>query len=274
MLQSRRFQCRYIAIRPRVPAVSLSPSDSGLSTTSLRTPSPRRSRWGAIVLAIYAIIAIAAFASGRAWLDELAAFILSSLLLWPGLRRRSIAAWTFWLIAACGILVLAWHGRGELALDFMPVMVNAALCILFARTLAPGRQPLIARLIAAIEGAERLALPRVADYARQLTRAWALLLGLQASVLTLLIACTVPDGLFASFGVSPPFEISGGAWRWYLHLGSYALVLAFLGLEYAYRRWHLRHVPHPSLPAFIARLAKRWPALVRSIADDEAGARP
>jgi len=259
--------------RLRVSAVSLSHPDSGLSTPSLATPSPRRSHAGILALALYVLIMIAAFASGNAWLDELAAFLLLSLLLSPGLRRFSVAAWMLWLIAAGGIAFLAYEGRGDLALDFMPVMVNAALCTLFARTLAAGRQPLIARLIAAIEGPARLALPRVADYARRLTWAWSLLLGAQALLLTVLIVCAVPDGLLARFGVTPPIEVVGRVWRWYLHLGSYAIVLAFLVIEYAYRRWHLRHIPHPSLPTFIARLAQRWPILVRSIADDEAGAR-
>ena len=222
-----------------------------------------------MLVALYALIVIAAFASGRAWLDELAALLLSSLLLWPGLRRRSIAAWALWLIAAGGLLALAAADRGSLALDFMPVMVNAALCTLFARTLARGSEPLIARLIAAIEGPARLALPKVADYARQLTWAWSLLLGAQALFLAALIACFVPDGLLASFGIAPPLEIAGRGWHWYLHLGSYAVVLAFLAVEYAYRRWHLRHVAHPSLPVFIAHLARRWPAIVRSVANDD-----
>ena len=56
------------------------------------------------------------------------------------------------------------------------------------------------------------------------------------------------------------------AWRWYLHLGSYLVVCAFLVLEYAWRRWRLRHVPHLPLPIFLARLARRWPSLLRSLA--------
>lgn len=248
-------------------AVPLTPSGSRVAPTS-----PRRPRPGAIVLALYALIAMAAFASGRAWLDELAALLLLSLLLWPGLRRRSVAAWSLWLVAVAGLVALAIADRGNLALDLMPVMVNAALCTLFARTLASGREPLIARLIAAIEGPARLALPKVALYARQLTWAWSLLLGAQALFLAFLVACSVPDGLLASFGIAAPVAIAGRAWRWYLHLGSYAVVLAFLAVEYAYRRWHLRHIPHPSLPVFIAHLARRWPAIVRSVADGEPGA--
>ena len=60
-------------------------------------------------------------------------------------------------------------------------------------------------------------------------------------------------------------------WRWYLHLGSYATVLAFLVVEYAFRRWYLRHIQHVSLPVFVARLVRRWPALARSVMHDPHG---
>ena len=223
---------------------------------------------GTIAFAVYAVVLFAAFASGRAWLEELAALMLVSLLLWPALRRRSAIAGALWAVAALGVALLALTGRGEVALDFIPVMVNAALCVLFARTLARGSEPLIARVIAALETPARLRLPGVAAYARGLTFAWALLLALQATLLTLLIVCAVPGGLLASFGIAPPFEITGRGWRWYLHLGSYTVVLAFIVLEYAWRRWYLRHIPHAPLPVFVAMLARRWPALVRSVMSD------
>jgi uncharacterized membrane protein len=231
-------------------------------------PKPARSRRGALVLFIYVVVLAAAFASGRAWLEELAALMLVSLLLWPALRRRSLIAGGLWAIAAFGIAALALAGRGALALDFMPVMVNAALSALFAQTLARGSTPLIARVIAVLESPERLMLPRVAGYARGLTLAWTLLLGAQAIVLALLILCAVPDGLLTSFGIEPPVAITGSGWRWYLHLGSYSTVLAFLVVEYAFRRWYLRHIPHVSLPLFVTRLVRRWPALAQSVMHD------
>jgi uncharacterized membrane protein len=217
------------------------------------------------VLLVYVVVVAAAFASGRAWLEELAAFMLVSLLLWPAVRRRSLIAGAFWVIAALGIAALAVTGRGAMTLDFMPVMVNAALSGLFASTLVAGAEPLIARVIAVLESPERLKLPRVAGYARALTLAWAVLLALQAIVLTLLILCAVPDGLLASFGMQPPIENTGTGWRWYLHLGSYTTVLGFLVVEYTFRRWYLRHIPHVPLPTFVARLVRRWPALAQSV---------
>jgi len=263
MLQSRRFRRRSHRQRLRVSAVPATIPSPPAAHSKLRGLIV------ATVLIAYAAVIVAAYATGRAWLDELAALMLVTLLLSPGLRRRSVAAWIVWLIAVGGLAFLALTDRGALAIDFMPIMVNAALCTLFARTLAPGSTPLVARVIGVLEGPERLALPGVTDYARRLTFAWAALLGMQAIVLLTLVACAVPDGLIASFGAEPPFAIAGTGWRWYLHLGSYATVLAFIVIEYAYRRWHLRHIPHASLPSFVARLARRWPALARSVMDDD-----
>jgi uncharacterized membrane protein len=235
-------------------------------------PPGSRSRLVVGLLGAYGVLLVAAIASGNAWLDLLAAFALVSLLLSPGLRRGSVFAWSLWLAGAAALTALAALGHGRLALDLMPVFVNLALCTLFARTLARGREPLIAGVIAALEGRERLALPGVAAYARGLTAAWVLLFGAQAALLAWLVACAVPEGALAAFGLPAPLPLHGEAWRWYLHLGSYALVLVFLLGEYAFRRWRLRHIPHASLPRFIGRLVRRWPRLVRSFADDAARA--
>jgi hypothetical protein len=237
---------------------------------SIQNPA-RRSRRGMLVFAAYvAIVAVvaAAFASGREWLDELATLIVVTLVLWPGLRRLSPPAIVLWLASACGIAALAIAGCGDIALDFLPVIINLALCALFARTLAPGAEPLIARLIAVIEDPARVALPRVAGYARALTWVWAIVLGAQALLLAALIVCAVPGGLLARLGIASPFAIAADDWRWFLIFGSYATVLALLVLEYAFRRWYLRHIPHVSLPVFMSRLVRRWPALAASVMRD------
>ena len=245
------------------------------SSVSATLPIPPESsttahgpRHAGLVVAAYLAIVAAAFASGLAWLGEFATVMVATLLLWPGLKRRSIPAILVWLAVVSAVAALALVGRGDIALDFVPVVVNAALCLLFAHTLTPGSTPLIARAIAVIENPERAALPRVAAYARGLTLAWALVLGAQAVVLAALIAFAVPEGFLAAFGVAPPIAIAGEAWRAYLHFGSYVAVIAFLALEYAFRRWHLRHIEHVSLPVFLTRLVRRWPALARSVMSD------
>lgn len=234
------------------------------------TSSARRSRTGVVFVALYLGIVAAAFVLRRAWLDEIATLMVATLLFWPALRRGHIAATAIWAAIAIVVAALAYAGHGDLSLDLLPVIVNAAFCMLFAHTLANGRTPLIARVIAVLEGPERLAQPRVAAYARGLTRAWALLLGAQALLLALLIACAAPHGLLASFGIASPIAVTGDAWRAYLHFGSYAVVLAFFAIEYAWRRWHLRHIEHMPPQQFATGLVQHWPALARTVMDDDA----
>jgi uncharacterized membrane protein len=193
--------------------------------------------------------------------------VLVGAVLSPALRRRSVAAWCAFAGAALALGLLAAGGEGLLALDVLPILVNAALCALFAGTLRRGREPLIARFIAILEGRERLALPRVAAYARNLTRVWALLLGLQACLLGA-IFCFAPGGLSTAVGWPVPALFASPGWRLYLHVGGYALVPLVLVLEYAYRRWHLREIEHPSLPRFVTRVVQRWPALLHGLAAD------
>lgn len=238
---------------------------------SPETPA-RRSRLLLAGVAVYFMLALAAWSSGRGWLAALAVFVLAGALLSPALRRCSVTAWCAWFALALLLGLLAGRGEGLLALDALPILVNGALCALFASTLRGGREPLIARFIAILESRERLAVPRVAAYARQLTWAWALLLGAQAGVLGVIL-CLVPGGVFAAFGATPPAAFAAPGWRWYLHVGGYALVPCVLVLEYAYRRVHLRGVPHAPLPLFVARVVQRWPALLRSIVADADGAR-
>ena len=268
MLESRRFPETFAGDPRALPSVS-----APAPVPPLAAPTARRSRAFVFGLLVYVALLVAAFATGNTLLDELAAFALFSVLLLPGLRRGHVPAWFTWLALAAVLAWLAHRGQGQLALDSLPVLINAALCMVFARTLRAGCEPLIARIIRVLEGPERLAQPGVERYARRLTWAWAFMLGLQACVLLVIVVCSVPDGALASFGARPPLAIAS-TWRWYLHLGSYASVPGFLVLEYAYRRWRLRHLPHAPLPVFLARLARRWPALAASFANDTAHTDP
>lgn len=216
------------------------------------------------LLAAYPVLALAgAFTHWQAF-SVAAVGLLFALLLWPALSRGRVLAWLVWLALLGGIAWLAQRGLATLALQTVPVLVSGLIAWLFGRTLRGGRQPLVAQVIEAVEGAPRLAQPGVARYAHQLTWGWALLLGTQACALLVLLACAVPGGLLWTMGLAPPLALPA---RWalgYVQVGGYGLLLLAFAGEYAFRRWHLRHLQHLGLREFLSRLAARWPQLVKA----------
>jgi uncharacterized membrane protein len=212
---------------------------------------------------VYPALAIAGAITHRQELSLAALLVLLTVVLLPGLVAGRLFAWAIWIGGSTGMLALASRGWLPVVLDLIPVLVNALLAWFFGRTLKAGRQPLIAHFIAAIEGPSRLALPGVARYARHLTAFWTVLLSTQALVLAFLLLCVRPGGLLADMGVSSPLAVPAVLATAYSHLGSYALMVAAFLCEYAFRRVHLRHVPHLSLHRLAIQLMVRWPQLVR-----------
>lgn len=215
------------------------------------------------LLLAYPLLAIAGALTHRQVLALAALLLLLSLLLWPALRARRPGAWLLWSGLLAGSVWLAGRGLAGLALDTVPLLLNLLLAWLFGRTLRAGRQPLIAQFIEAIEGAPRLAMPGIARYARQLTAFWAALLAGQALLLGAMLVCQVPGGLLVRLGAVPPWPVPLAWVQGYVHVGAYLLLAAVFALEYLFRRWHLRHLPHLGLHALLHRLALRWPQLIR-----------
>lgn len=225
----------------------------------IAVPASSRLRIALIGLAVLLYLALAATAasSGDDVLSVVCVMILVSVVLAPRLRARGALAWLAWFAIAAALGLLAALEHGAVALDLVPAVINLALAALFGTTLARGQTPLIARVIEAIEGRERLALPRVADYARGLTQAWTLLFVVQAVLLLGIVA--------ARHGV-----LGNGAPAWaigYLHFGGYLLPAVFMLGEFAFRRRYLHHIPHDSLGGFMQRLVRNWPRLLREHID-------
>jgi uncharacterized membrane protein len=116
-----------------------------------------------------------------------------------------------------------------------PVVINLALCGVFARTLVGDREPLVTR-IARIERSGQLP-PDLARYTRNLTRAWAGFFVLMAAI-SVTLAVTGPLA----------------AWSLFTNILNYLLVALFFILEYLYRRVRYRHHPHASPWQVICRL--------------------
>ncbi len=245
--------------------MTISAAPPAASRRKTAAPSPRSCSWSRrlIAWALACTLLTAGLATRHAWLGAGCGIALVGLVLWPQLRARRAGAAALWLLAAATLGLLATTGQPRGWLDGLSLLVNAALGGLFAATLKRGRQPLIAGAIEVIEGGARLATPGVAGYARNLTRAWACLFGAQALAIALILAWRVPHGLFDALGLGAPVALAAPAWMAYVHVGSGLVAAVFMLAEYAFRRWHLRHVPHASLPRFLFQLARHWPQVLR-----------
>ena len=141
-----------------------------------------------------------------------------------------------------GKLVLVWT-----------LLVNLGLLSLFARSLLPGRTPLLVRLA---RHAHRTALTTAHQtYATAVTWAW-------AGYFMLAVALTGVE-LVRPDPVLPPILLA---------LGSWPVVLGLLVLEYGLRRLILRGYDHMSLKGFLLYLKRvDYRALARDDVESRSG---
>lgn len=224
-------------------------------------PAPASRHHALWLLLAYPVLAIAGMVTHRPVFALLALVVLASVPMLPRLLSRRPLPWLLWLLMLAGVWLLSRHGLADLLLEAVPILINVLLACWFGRTLA-GDEPLVARFVVAIEGTERLREPGVARYARQVTWFWTVLLATQALLLTGLLLFAARDGLLLRLGVTPAWLVPE---RWasaWLHVGCYLLLGAAFLLEYAWRRWRLRHLSHPGLHDMLLKLVLRWPQLL------------
>ncbi len=155
------------------------------------------------------------------------------------------------LCMAAVALVPLLLGYGEAALALTPALIAALIAWIFARTLAHGRRPLIARMIAAMDGAPMLQEPAIDRYARRLTALWAAYQGALALIGLLLAAHA---------------WLLPGRWPWLPDARLFGIVIlpaavaALLLVEFALRPRLLPQAPQRSLPAFLRGVLLAWPA--------------
>lgn len=203
------------------------------------------------LLPLYPVLAIAGAVTHRAGLSLAAMLLLLTLWMLPRLVAGTPRAWVGWGASVLVAVGLASIGLTDRLLDAVPLLILAGLALWFGSTLRGGREPRVARFIRVLEGEAQLAQPGVAGYARGVTVFWTTLLALQALILAALLLRSL-------------FE-AGDLPRWalaYQHVGGYLLIPLAFALEYAFRRWHLRHVQHPGLHAQALQMMQRWPQLL------------
>ncbi|HEY8010297.1 MAG TPA: hypothetical protein VIE67_04805 [Rudaea sp.] len=157
---------------------------------------------------------------------------------------------TILVVAVCAAILLIAGGAGCM-IDSLPALVASLVGWVFARSLLHGRTPLIARAIAAIDGAQQLDDAAVARYAVRLTFMWAIYQGVLALVGTLCVAHA--HGGLAAIALPSP-----GMFGAMLPLAVAAL---FLG-EFALRPLLIPQAPRRGLFAFLRDLVRVWPDLI------------
>jgi uncharacterized membrane protein len=164
------------------------------------------------------------------WLGTGAALLVAARIAGAG------AAGTALLLAAFAVAWLAARDT-DLGLYFAPVATWLVLLALFARTLLPGREPLVARVARICHDAPLP--PDMARYARGATVAWSLFFATIAGALALGAALL-------------PLE----TWSLAANVGAAPLVAAMFAAEYAVRVRRFPGFPHVHPLAMAARLGR------------------
>jgi len=191
----------------------------------------------------------------------IASLVLALLL--PALARGRPSAY---VAAAAAAAALA----GALALDAVafllyvpPVLLNLLAGWAFARTLAPGRMPLVEQFSRAVHGSHPLD-PGIPAYARALTRTWAVLLFAIAAIDALLALFAVPGGVLVRAGIAPPIAVPQAWWSLFANFLGWLLIGLLFALEWLYRKRRFPVQPYRGFGEFARRLAAVGPGLWRA----------
>jgi len=220
----------------------------------------------ALLVVVYLVLAHAAGVSHDGRLAALALVDIAVLVLLGPLLRWRPWAWGGVALAAAGCVGLARTRFALTPLLLVPPVFVALVGYGFARTLAPGRVPLITRMAVAIEREplEQFT-PDLLRYTRGLTLAWAVLLGALVVFNLALAALAVPAGLLATAGWPSPVPVSEAQWAVAAHAGNYGLVGGFMLAEFQVRQ---RRFPgrYTGFFDFLRRLARIGPAFWAELA--------
>jgi uncharacterized membrane protein len=171
---------------------------------------------------------------------------LASLVFVPlciGLLELRLIAWLAFAASGAALWWLVDVGGGRPLLYLPSVLIPAAFCWLFGRSLLPGRQPLIAMIAQA-------ARPATPDYlllySRRLTQLWTGIFAAMA-LWDLGLAAFAPHGW----------------WSFMANCANYLVVGGAVTLEYVYRRLRFRDYAHPGFAEYLKIVASADPRRIR-----------
>ena len=177
---------------------------------------------------------LAAVSDREGWMPIItASAALGAVGVWVAAKRTStaIVAGAAMMVILVTMLLIAPRGL----LFGPPILINAALGTVFARSLRRGHEPVIAGFARLEQGALT---PELARYTRSLTEVWTMLfVGLAVTALYL--------AAFASLST----------WSWFANCAAYvAVALLFVG-EYLFRRMRYPQYRHASLATLLRNVA-------------------
>ena len=123
-------------------------------------------------------------------------------------------------------------------LKLVPIVIDVALARAFLSTLAPGREPVIARFARIERGALE---PDLAAYTRRLTALWGWLFIVMGMICA---ALSMPSTMLA--------------WQWWTGPGTWICVVGLFAGERWYRKRRYAHYAHASLARQLAIVARHW----------------
>lgn len=178
--------------------------------------------------------------------------------------------WAWGVLAVSGA-ALAWLAQtpyAQMLLLAPPMLFVGFVAWMFWRSLRPPREPLITRIVAAMEGCKPATLPApLYRYSRKLTAAWAYVMAALAVANGVLALIAVPDGVLARLGVASPVTIGQEAWSLFANVLNYGIVGGFFVGEYTLRRWLFPHRPYRHFFDFLRQMAALGPRFWRGLFD-------
>jgi uncharacterized membrane protein len=200
----------------------------------------------------YLVLVHAAALSGREPLRVAALAVLVALLL---LILRGSPWLQAGLLLAVGACLALAPAPVQLLLYAPPVLIPLLLAALVARSLRPGRQPVIERIVWHMHGKPATLDAAHVRYARLVTSYWCVVFVLMAAI-NLAVALLAPAAV----------------WSWVGNIGSYLMPPLALIAEYAWRKHVFPVQQYRHLFDYLGRVARLGPTLAAELVGTGAAA--
>ncbi len=221
-----------------------------------------------LLLALYAPLAHFAGTRQSPLLAVLALGDLALLALIDGLLRRRLAAWLALAVSAVALIALAGSRHALMPLLLVPPLFTAMIGWWFARSLRPGREPIITKVVGALYARAGMPLSaRHLGYTRGLTMAWAVLLALLTVVNLVLALIAVPDGVLMRLGIDAAVTVTNAQWSLVANIANYGVLGGFALIEYQVRKFVFPVRPYRNIVDFGRQMAALGPAFWQSFFD-------